>query len=742
MSAALPSGQASAAAARAFTGTPFALDDGVAGGRGADQGALAGLRARSDLSACLLPLLEALGWQGHPQEVAEALPHFIDSLDITAFRNVMAALRYHSFGEGADLSDVEPDAAPCLFAPDDSPALVLVCHDGETLEAYDPIVGGYGPLPDDDASGVVYTFVPIGKAPETAEGEATDWFRAVGERFRGLLRQALGITLLMTLLNLAAPLFALAVFDRAVAGGSPWALAYLAVGVAVAVACDWVLRSIRARIFAFVGARLDNIVGVEAFRKTLALPLQVIERTTVGAHVTRIRDLEAVREFLAGPAAPALFDAPMVVVLVAMIAYLGGWTSLPPLLCVALAAAIAVAARPVVARRAAEAAEAAAALQELTVEILGGMRAIKYCGAEDTWLGRYRALSAAASSSELRASRFAAALTGASYFVIAAAGAATALIGALQVEAGATTLGGLAACLILAWRAMAPVHAAVAASTRVATVESGIARLNELMATKTAREAGPPAHALTPVKGKVAFAGVTLRYDPELPPALDNVNFEMKKGRIVAVLGGNGAGKSTLLKLLAGMYRPDHGSILIDDRNTLSMPVHELRQAIAYVPQTPQFFYGTIAQNLRLAHPTASDEDLRWAARQAGALEDIEALEQGSGDWKRTGFDVRLGDSGAGQVSPGLLQRLNLARGYLKRAPILLLDEPGSGLDMKGDQALMRALANLRAQTTVFIVTHRPSHLKMADRIIWLDKGKIRSVGRPKVVMPEAGGMP
>ncbi len=86
------------------------------------------------------------------------------------------------------------------------------------------------------------------------------------------------------------------------------------------------------------------------------------------------------------------------------------------------------------------------------------------------------------------------------------------------------------------------------------------------------------------------------------------------------------------------------------------------------------------------------------------------------------------------------MQRLNLARGYLKRAPIILLDEPGNGLDQKGDQALMQAMSNMRGEKTVFIVTHRPSHLKMADRIIWLEYGSIRSVGRPKVVMPKTPG--
>jgi ATP-binding cassette subfamily C protein/ATP-binding cassette subfamily C protein LapB len=738
MSAALASREPVARPAGGFTGTPFPPHD----REGADRGALAGIRAASDLSACLLPMLEALGWQGHPQEVAEALPHFTDSLDITAFRNVIAALGYHSYGEEGDLDDIEPDMAPCLFVPNDGSAMVLVSGDGKTLQAFDGAHGRYGELPDGDMAGTAYTFTPLADVSPPLEQQGIDWFRTVGTRFKGLFRQALGITLLMTFLNLATPLFVFAIYDRVVAAGSLSSLAYLAVGVGIAVACDWVLWSIRSRIFSFVGARLDNIVGIEAFRKTLSLPLALIERTTVGAHVSRIRDFETAREFLTGPAAPALFELPMALVFVVAIAYLGGWIAVAPIVAIALAAALALSVRAMVGRRAARAAGAAAELQQLTVETLAGMRAIKYCGAEATWLARYRKLSAEAALHEFHSSQFSSLVAAVSAVALVGGGLATAIFGAYRVQTGEMTLGALAACLIMAWRAMIPMQAAIGSLGRFTQVETGVVRLNELMAVKSARESGPPAHVLTPLKGRVGFASVTLRYDPELPPALNDISFDMKKGRVVAVLGGNGAGKSTLIKLLAGMYRPDQGSILIDERNVLGIPVHELRQAIAYVPQTPQFFYGTIAQNLRLAHPTASDDDLRRAARQAGALEDIEALEQGSGEWKRTGFDVRLGDSGAGQVSPGLLQRLNLARGYLKRAPILLLDEPGSGLDMKGDQALMRALANLRAQTTVFIVTHRPSHLKMADRIIWLEKGKVRSVGRPKVVMPSTGGIP
>jgi len=220
-----------------------------------------------------------------------------------------------------------------------------------------------------------------------------------------------------------------------------------------------------------------------------------------------------------------------------------------------------------------------------------------------------------------------------------------------------------------------------------------------------------------------------VRYSPEADPALVGVTFDVEPGEVVAVVGGNGSGKSTLLKLLAGLYVQQAGSVRIDDQDVRQLDVIELRHAISYVPQLYTFFYGTIAQNLRLTHPTASDEELHWAAEQAGVLEDILALEQGSGKWKRTGFEVRIGDSASAHMPTSLLQRLNLARGYLKRSAIMLFDEPGNGLDYEGDQTFMKKVGRLKGNTTVFIVTHRPSHLRLADKIVWMDAGHVRAVG-------------
>ena len=153
----------------------------------------------------------------------------------------------------------------------------------------------------------------------------------------------------------------------------------------------------------------------------------------------------------------------------------------------------------------------------------------------------------------------------------------------------------------------------------------------------------------------------------------------------------------------------------------------ELRRQIAYVPQKTDFFYGTIAQNLRLADPVASDRALRHAARDAGVLRDILQLP--------SQFDTRIGDQTVRTLPAGFLRRLSLARAYLKQSQIILFDEPSNALDERGEQAFMKQIAKLRGKKTVFLVTHRPSLMKLADRLLVFDKGVLELLGAPDVVL-------
>ncbi len=153
----------------------------------------------------------------------------------------------------------------------------------------------------------------------------------------------------------------------------------------------------------------------------------------------------------------------------------------------------------------------------------------------------------------------------------------------------------------------------------------------------------------------------------------------------------------------------------------------ELRRSIAYVPQAFDMFHGTVAQNLRLTNPVASDKEIIQAAKLAGMYDDIMALEEG--------FETRLGDTNIGHLSSGLLQRISLARAYLKKAPIILMDEAAQTLDDKGDEALVRTLKKIKGSSTVIMVSHRPSHMRLADRLIVLSNGLLILDGHPDQVL-------
>ncbi len=706
----------------------------------AGNGPLDALRSANDLSACLLPLIDALGWKGDPRHVAEAVPHFIDSLDITGFLNVMGNLNYGCRWADIRLDRVDARMMPCLFVPKGRPAVIVLGTESGTIRIVD---GGTGAVTDGAPpawEGTAYFFTPVEEEERGPKPAENGWFWSTMRRFRGLVCQLLGASLILNLLALATPLFVMSIYDRVIPTGSVVTLAYFGVGVLIAMLSDFMLRTVRARVLAFVGARIDTILGGAVFQRILFLPPSLTEGSTIGAQVARLKSFESVRDVFSGPIALILLELPFVVIFIIAIGILGGPIATVPIFMLGLFALLGVAMAPVVRSSMAKAAKAASRKQEFVIETLSNVRAIKYSGAEAVWLERFRALSAKAAMDGFRTSQVAALISTISHVLMVSAGVATIGFGVVRVIGGEMTLGALVASMILVWRVLAPLQTGFLVINKISQVRSSIAQLNSLMSMRPERSRGAMPAPLDNVQGRVTFSRVSLRYSADADPAIVGASFDVEPGEVVAIVGANGSGKSTLLKLLLGMHAPQAGSILIDNRDIRQIDPIELRHAIGYVPQTCQFFYGTIAQNLRLANPLASDGELLEAARRAGVLEDILALEQGSGKWRRTGFDVRVGDASVKQIPASLQQRLNLARAYLKRAPIMLFDEPGAGLDFVGDQKFIETVKQLRGKATIFIVTHRPSHMKAADKIIWLEGGQVMAAGPVEDVMKRMPG--
>lgn len=363
------------------------------------RGALSALRDQTDLSHCILPLLNALHWRGDPRHVAEALPHFIDNIDITSFRNILATLHFGSRSVSIRLAQIDQRLMPCLFLPEGGDAMILLDRQMDGIKVFHGGRNEAAVVAPSRLQGTAYFFNAVETEDLLSAQQKVGWFRAVNERFRSLFYQALGISFILNILALATPLFVMAVYDKVVSTGSLTTLAFFSVGVTIAICCDLILRYVRSKILAFIGARLDNIVGLAIFHKILFLPPALTERATVGAQVARIKDFETIRDFFTGPMALTLLELPFVLIFVAVIFHLGGPLVFVPLIMVAMFGILAVIFSPLIRTNVSRAARASSKRQELVVESLNNMRAIKYCGAEATWLNRFRDLSAKSSLS-------------------------------------------------------------------------------------------------------------------------------------------------------------------------------------------------------------------------------------------------------------------------------------------------------------------------------------------------------
>jgi ATP-binding cassette subfamily C protein LapB len=678
----------------------------------------------SPFAACLLPLLKALGWHHYARELIEALPHFADTLDLVDLRNILVTLGYESTAEKINLRQVRTELYPCLFVGSRGEVLVLEQREEDQIHFFDANSGEHKTLPLRSLKGTAYYFTDTHSTHGFTDSEHREaWFTRLLRRFQGMVWHLLSMSLLINLVAMAVPLFIMLVYDKVIGAKSLDALPWMVAGIGSALLADMALRFLRARIIGNIAGRLDYLIGAEAFKQILHLPPLFTERSTMAAQLSRLKQFDTVRDFFTGPNATLMLELPFVLMFVIVIAFIAGPVALVPVVMLLIYAGFGALWLPASANRVMRAASSRTDKQRMLIQSLNGRHEIKGVGGETTWWERYREFSGEAVTANYHTTVSNAVIHSFAQGAMSLSGVAVLAIGTYSVIEGSMTVGALIATMALIWRVLAPLQSAFLSFSRFEQVSKAIQQINQLMKLDVERHSGRSALMLTELKGRINVDRISFRYGPASDPALLGISFHVEPGEMLAIMGQTGSGKSTLIKLIAGMYKAQAGSLSIDEFDIRQLNAMDLRRSIAYVPQKVHFFHGTVAQNLRLNNVLATDEDLRQACQQAGVLEEIEKLPEG--------FNTRIGDNATDRLPPGFTRGLSMARAFLRSAQIILLDEPGASLDMESDEKFVQQLKKLKGKKTIIMVSHRPSHVRLADKVMVLDKGSAVFAGQP-----------
>ncbi len=678
--------------------------------------------AASPFAATLMPLLKALHWHGDLRDVAEAVPHFADSFDLVDLRNVLVLLGFESTPHKIALSQIDARLCPCLFVEDDGSdrAYVILERNDDILTVIDQGDQFEITLDETKRKGTAYFFTQIDSTTQFG-AQNTSWFHRTLIRFRRIIMHLLVMTLVINLMSASVPLFVMTVYDKVIGNGSVGTLPYLLAGIMVVLGADLILRTLKAQLIGVTAGRIDYLLGAETLNRILALPPSFTERSSVSAQISRIREFESVRDFFTGPLAQTVLDLPFSLMFIGIIAILAGPIALVPVVMIIVLLVFGAIYMPRTQYLSKEAGKAAVQRQSFLIEATQNLRSIKAAAAEDVWRERYRLLSSQTVAAQLKSAQRGATMQTVTQAMTTMSAVAVLGFGAMSVLAGTMTIGALIATMALVWRVLSPFHAAFLAYTRFDDIRKSVAQINQLMTLKPERQTDRASLLSRKFEGKIEFNRVSFRYSADTDPALIGAQFAVEKGEFVSIIGPNGSGKSTILKLIVGLYQPQGGAISVDGLDLRQADPVALRRQIAYVPQGADLFYGTIAQNLRLADPTASDERLIEVTKLTGAWDIIKDLPNG--------INTRVGDSLVKQLPTGFVQRLIIARALTRDAKILLLDEPATSLDHEGDRMLMQLLGNLKGKVTIVMVSHRPSHIRLADKVIVLHRGFIEYTG-------------
>ncbi len=512
------------------------------------------------------------------------------------------------------------------------------------------------------------------------------------------------------------------VFDRVLAGpaGAGAAGAIIVAGVAVValVACRASASYWNTLAFSRVGNRVVTAIRDDLYQHLTRLSLRFHTRQRSGDLVVRLsRDTDLLKEVLVTAILPLAGNLAILLVMAGLMLWLNWRLALVALAMLPLfwLAARRLGPRIHGSARAQRVREGAAA--SAVAETMGAIRVVQALSLEGNVARTFDRENRGGQQDDVRSRQLSAQLERTVDVLTALATALVLGVGAWHVLGARLTPGELLVFLSYLKSAYKPMQDVAKYTGRIAKALAAGERLVDLLEEVPEIADAPDALAAPPLTGRVRFEGVSFAYDPARP-VLRDVSFELRPGERVALVGPSGTGKSTLIGLLLRFFDPTAGQVLLDGRDLRSWTIGSVRAQVSVVLQDTLLFAATIRENIALGAAGASEAAIIAAARLANAHDFILRLPQG--------YDTVVGERGA-TLSSGQRQRIAIARAALRRAPIVLLDEPTTGLDAESARLVTEALERVTAGATTLIITHDPLLAQRADRTLYLEEGRLRA---------------
>ena len=568
--------------------------------------------------------------------------------------------------------------------------------------------------------------LPAGKA----EKFGFRWFLPVVVKYGKYLRSVLGLSLILQLLALASPFFVQVIIDRVLVHRSADALDVLVFGMLLTTVFSSWLGALRSYLFTNITTKMDVALSSRLFRNITALPLSYFSRWQVGDVVARMGEMENLRNFMTGSSLTIVLDMVFALVCFLVMFFYSPILTLVVALFLPLFILLNLVVAPIYKRMINQRFLIGSENNSFLIETITGIRTVKSSSIESTLLGKYEDMLSRyvrAVFSVINLSNIAGAI---GLFLQQSFNLAIIWVGAVYVMDNELTVGELIAFQMLAGQLIAPVMRLINMWQYFQQTRVSMERLGDIMNEETEPAFNPARTTLPSIRGDIGLDHITFRYTEDGGDVLDGISVNIQAGMRIGIVGRSGSGKSTLTKLIQRLYLPRTGRILIDGVDTAQVEPAWLRRQIGVVMQDSMLFAGTIEENIRIAYPNATREDVERVAKLAGVDTFVKDMVHG--------YDTFVGERGS-LLSGGQRQRIAIARALISDPRIVIFDEATSALDYESEHIIMDSIDRIAEGRTMLMIAHRLSTVEGCDAIIMLDHGRIVEAGSHQELLSRHG---